>query len=367
MLSFTAFAAASEIRISAEVVGDTVVADVEFLDNPGIAGFAVNVKFDKTKLTPVSVTAGDVLSGSVTSNLHIEDDYSKLDYVSAVWVNSTDVKKSGIFYTVVFSIKDGAKGATELTPEYSVDNISNSSFENVNFDTTGAVINLDRGTTTGGTTVVKPSSGTSVPKDEIDDEPNDVPEPFEPTKIYADVNEGDWYFADVAYVYQKGLMTGTAKEPELMFSPLIKTNRAMFVTVLYRMEGEPTAKKSAFTDVEAGSYYESAVAWAAENGIVNGISPTEFAPLSDITREQTAKIIANYAAYKGVEIPEPTVDISAFGDYSKVNDWAVDALQICADMNIIRGRNDNTIDPQGATTRAETAAILRRLVEYMDK
>lgn len=367
MLSLTAVAAAGEIKISAKVVSGTVVADVEFVDNPGIAGFAVNMNFDKTKLTPVSVTTGDVLSGSVTSNLHIEEDYSDLDHVSAVWVNNSDVRKSGVFYTVVFAIKDGAKGSTELTLEYSSDNISNASLENVAFDTTGAVINLGGGTSSGGTTVVRPSTGTSMPKDEPDDQPDDEPETFEPTKIYADVNENDWYFADVAYVYQKGLMTGTANEPELLFSPLINTNRAMFVTVLYRMEGEPTANKSAFTDVEAGSYYENAVAWAAANGIVNGISPTEFAPLSDITREQTAKIIANYAAYKGLDIPEPTADISSFVDYSSVSDWAVDALQICADMNIIRGRNDNTIDPQGATTRAETAAILRRLVEYMGK
>ncbi len=368
MLLLTAAAAAQEIKISAEVVNNTVVADVEFIDNPGIAGFVINMNFDKSKLTPVSVATGDMLGGSITSNLHITDDYSDLDYVSAVWVNTSNNAKDGVFYTVVFSINDGAKGSTELTLDYKKENVSNASFENVSFDTTGATVKLGGNDTSGGSAVTKPSTG-STPSTKPTEKPNKEPEAelFQPTKIYADVNESDWYFADVAYVYQKKLMTGTANEPELLFSPLLNTNRAMFVTVLYRMEGEPTATESAFVDVEKSSYYEKAVAWAAANGIVNGISPTEFAPLSNITREQTAKIIANYAAYKGLKIPQPTADISSFTDYNSISDWAVDALQICADMDIIRGRNDNTLDPQGSTTRAETAAILRRLVEYTQK
>lgn len=355
-------ASAQEIKISAKLVKDTLIADVLAEDNPGIAGFSINMNFDKTKLTPVTLETGDALKGySVTSNIHIEDNLEKLSHVSAVWINTSNQKNNGVLYTVVFDVKDCAEGTTELTLEYEEGNISNSSLESVDFDLTGAVIDFDDekitagSTSPGGTIVVRPPASEEEPEAEL----------FQPFKVYADVAEIDWYFADVAYVYQKGIMTGTANEPELLFSPLLNTNRAMFVTVLYRMEGEPQARSSTFDDIEAGSYYEKAVAWACENNIVNGISPTEFAPLSSITREQTAKIIANYAAYKGIAIPEKNTDITKFSDYSKVSEWALEALQICVDMDIIRGRNDNTLDPQGSTTRAETAAILRRLVEYI--
>lgn len=356
---------AQDIKISAEVVQNTVKADVIFSQNPGIAGFSVDMNFDKTKLTPVAIEVGDTLKGySITSNLHMTDDFSALKHVSAVWISASDTNRNGIFYTVIFDIKDGAKGKTELTLSYNKNDISNSAFESVDFKLTSAVINLDNGTSSSGTTS---SGGTDVViPPSAPQEPEKDPEVFEPKKIYADVAETDWYFADVGYVFEKGLMTGTANEPELLFSPLLYTNRAMFVTVLYRMEGQPKAGKSDFVDVESGSYYEKAVAWAAENGIVNGISPSEFAPLSGITREQTAKIIANYTAYKKLKSPEAKTDITTFNDYAYISDWAREALRLCADMNIIRGRNNNTIDPQGGTTRAETAAILRRLMEYME-
>ncbi|MBE6689140.1 MAG: hypothetical protein E7588_07695 [Ruminococcaceae bacterium] len=353
---------AAEIRISAEIVEKTVKAHVVFLDNPGIAGFSLNMLFDKEKLTPVAIETGEAFSGkNITSNIQLSQDLSALDSVSAVWIGTSDVKTDGILYTVIFKINDSAEGNTELSLYYKNGNISNSALKNVDFDVTGAVLNLNDGKadntpTVPGDTFVPP---TDTLPDEIPDE-----KPFEPKKVYADVNESDWYFSDVAYVYEKGLMTGTSNEPELLFSPLIHTNRAMFVTVLYRMEGEPEAKTSSFDDVERGSYYEKAVNWAAANGIVSGISSAEFAPLSPITREQTAKIIANYAMYKKLSIPEKKADITAFSDYVNVSGWAVDALQICADMDIIRGRNDNTLDPQGKTTRAETAAILKRLVTY---
>ena len=356
---------AQDIKISAEVVQSTVKADVVFSKNPGIAGFSIDMCFDNEKLVPVAIEVGDALDGySISSNLNIADDLSILDRVSAVWINTSNIKRNGVFYTVIFEVKDGAKGKTELTLSYYNGDISNSNLENVDFDLTGTVIDLKKGTTSEGETV--PGGTDTVEPPLPPQEPDTPPEVFEPKKVYADVFETDWYFADVSYVYEKGLMTGTANEPELLFSPLLYTNRAMFVTVLYRMEGQPEAGKSDFIDVEPGSYYEKAVAWAAENGIVSGISPTEFSPLTGITREQTAKIIANYATYKKLKTPDRVTDLTTFNDYSSVSDWATDALRLCADMNIIRGRSDNTIDPKGGTTRAETAAILRRLVEYME-
>ena len=396
-------AAATTISIDAEVVDNTVVATVSIADNPGIAGYSLRMDFDKDKLVPLKIKKGEIAGSiGIVSNINLTEDLTTLDNVSAVTASTSDVEGDGVMYTVTFSIKDGAKGETELSL-FSQEKgaLVNADLKTIDAEIKGTKINLTSGdseSTGGGSIVVKPpviilpDEPEDEPDNEPEDEPDDKPtvkptvkpeEPddettgeetttpekpeFTPKKIFGDVNEADWFFADVAYVYEKGLMKGTAEEPELLFSPQLFTNRAMFVTVLYRMEGEPKADKSAFVDVEAGSYYEKAVAWAAENGIVNGMSPTEFGPMNNITREQTAKIIANYATYKKAKIPAKATDITTFDDYSKISSWAVDSLQICADMNIIRGRSDNTIDPQGNTTRAETAAILRRLVEYMDK
>ncbi len=352
-------ASAQEIRISAEVVENTVIADVIFEGNPGIAGFSVNMGFDNKMLVPVSIEVGQALKGhSITSNLHIVDDFESLDYVSAVWTNYGNFKGNGVFYTVIFDIKEGAKGDTQLTIGYRNGDIANALLQNVDFDLSGQIINISS---------EKPSVSPDNPPEAPTEPDDEQQETFVPSKVYADVYENDWYFADVSYVYQKGLMTGIQTEPELLFAPLLHTNRAMFVTVLYRIEGQPDAKPSGFTDIEQGSYYEKAVNWAAENGIINGMSPTEFAPLNNITREQAAKIIANYCSYKKIKEPTSTTDIKTFSDYSDVNSWATQALQLCSDMGIIRGRDNNTIDPQGNTTRAETAAILRRLTEYINK
>lgn len=398
-LTVVVSAAAATISIDAEVVDNTVVTTVSITDNPGIAGYSLRMNFDTDKLVPVSIEQGTVVGGmGVISNIDLTEDLSTLENVSAVMASTANVKKDGVMFTVVFDIKNGAKGEIEFSLfSQEKDAIVNAALKPVDVEIKGTKINLTSGDSTetgGGSIVVKPPvvvlpdpTPDKEPEDEVviyPQKPGDDPtvenptyeeifggseeKPvFVPKKIFSDVKEADWFFADVAYVYEKGLMKGTAETPEMLFSPNLFTNRAMFVTVLYRMEGEPKAGTSAFTDVEAGSYYEKAVAWAAANGIVNGMSPTEFGPMNNITREQTAKIIANYATYKKAKIPAKATNITTFNDYSNISSWAVDSLQICADMNIIRGRSDNTIDPQGNTTRAETAAILKRLVEYMDK
>ena len=108
----------------------------------------------------------------------------------------------------------------------------------------------------------------------------------------------DWFHDDVRYVYENGLMNGVA---EGLFGPRLDTTRGMIVTILWRLEMEPAAGACPFEDVAAGSYYETAIAWAAENGIVDGYSDTRFGPDDAITREQLAAILWRYARYKGYE------------------------------------------------------------------
>jgi hypothetical protein len=175
---------------------------------------------------------------------------------------------------------------------------------------------------------------------------------------FTDVNEDDWFYNAVSFVNENGLMTGTG---ETTFSPAANTSRGMIVTILWRLEGEPVAEKPfTFTDVGDGKWYYKAVAWAAENGIVDGYSADKFGPEDNITREQMAKILCSYAAYK-------SYDVSARGDLSAFTDspsgWALEYVQWAVAEGLIQGKDNAILDPLGKTKRSECAAILQRFIE----
>lgn len=175
---------------------------------------------------------------------------------------------------------------------------------------------------------------------------------------FTDVSEDDWFYNAVSFVNENGLMTGTGKAT---FSPQADTSRGMIVTILWRLEGEPVAEKPfTFTDVGDGKWYYKAVAWAAENGIVDGYSADKFGPEDNITREQMAKILCSYAAYK-------SYDVSARGDLSAFTDspsgWALEYVQWAVAEGLIQGKGNAILDPLGKTKRSECAAILQRFIE----
>ena len=186
-----------------------------------------------------------------------------------------------------------------------------------------------------------------------DEQPDDETMPF------TDVADDAWYADAVQYVYENGMMNGTSAT---QFSPDATTTRAMIVTMLYRMEAEPTAQGSGFTDVAAGSYYADAVAWAAENGIVNGVSETSFAPDDSITREQMAAILYRYASYKGYDVTA-SGSLNAYADAAQVSSYAATAMQWANGEGLITGVTGTTLDPQGSATRAQVATILMRFCE----
>ena len=137
----------------------------------------------------------------------------------------------------------------------------------------------------------------------------------------------------------------------------------MLVTVLYRAEGEPkSTKTSNFKDVLKDSYYEDAVSWAQENGIVSGVSKDEFAPDDNITREQIATIMYRYAVYKGVESVTLEENLT-FKDSVDVSEYAVSAMNWIAGQDVIKGYEDNTVKPKNNATRAEATAIVQRFIE----
>ncbi len=193
-------------------------------------------------------------------------------------------------------------------------------------------------------------------------EPTDTETHDCPSKEFDDLDINLWYHPDTDYVLSGGLMNGTA---EKTFAPDENLTRAMLVTVLYRNEGEPAADNGhSFTDVEKGAYYENAVSWAQQNGVVKGISETEFAPDAPITREQIAAILHRYAQWKGIDVSvgEDT-NILSYRDFDMISEYAIASLQWAAGTGLLKGRTETTLNPRDNATRAEIAAILHRFLE----
>lgn len=177
---------------------------------------------------------------------------------------------------------------------------------------------------------------------------------------FADVPSGSWYYDDIAYVYDAGLMTGLTATA---FGPNLSTTRGMIVTILWRMENEPVAKHGCpFADVRRGSYYEQAIAWASENGIVTGFDASTFAPDRAITREQLAAILFRFAAYRGMDAVTLRETLSSFQDQAAISVYAVSALNWAVSEGLMQGTGDK-LEPTGSATRAQVAAMLRRFMQ----
>ncbi|MCI7474051.1 MAG: S-layer homology domain-containing protein [Clostridiales bacterium] len=181
---------------------------------------------------------------------------------------------------------------------------------------------------------------------------------------FTDVKADDWFYEAVKYVYDNKLMDGTSATT---FAPLMTTNRAMIVTILWRLEGQPkTDATLSFTDVESGVWYTDAVNWATSKGIVKGYSDTVFAPNDTVTREQLATILCRYAEYKEYDVTAKG-DLTTFADGSTVSAWAADGMTWAAGAQLITGKDGGKLDPTGTATRAEVATILMRFVESVSK
>lgn len=178
---------------------------------------------------------------------------------------------------------------------------------------------------------------------------------------FVDVPQGAWYYEPVQYTFAQGLMTGVSGTE---FAPDADVTRGMFVTVLYRMENTPeTAAAHGFTDVPADAYYADAVAWASENGIVTGFSAEQFAPEENITREQMAAILHRYAAFKGHDTAAHGA--LSYTDNGAISDYARDAVTWAADNGILQGNENGTFAPAANATRAEAAAVFQRMAEKL--
>ena len=182
---------------------------------------------------------------------------------------------------------------------------------------------------------------------------------------FTDVVAGTWYYGAAAYAYNNGLFAGMTPTT---FAPNATMTRAMLVSVLWRLAGAPAPKApNTFVDVPDGAWYTDAVTWAAENGVVSGIGGSRFDPSGFVTREQTAEILYNYAHSKGYDV-SARADLTAFPDAASVSGWAEEALSWANAAGLINGtvRDGQTIlDPQGSASRAQVAMILMNYVEHV--
>ena len=182
---------------------------------------------------------------------------------------------------------------------------------------------------------------------------------------FVDVNKSDWYYDSIKFAYENKLFSGIS---DTEFAPQNMMTRAMLVTVLYRAEGEPDMENEIwgypFADVDAESWYGKAVYWARKNGVVNGVTENDFAPDSNITREQIAAIMFRFAKYKGydVSVGENT-NILSYTDAESISEYAISAMQYAVGSGLTKGKTETSINPQDNATRSEIAAILQRFIE----
>ena len=177
---------------------------------------------------------------------------------------------------------------------------------------------------------------------------------------FTDVSKNDWFYDDVSYVYENGIMDGVSAET---FAPNATLTRGMIVTILYRMENKPAVSgASKFTDVDANAWYGAPVAWAAEHGIVTGYSETAFGPNDPVTREQLAAILYRYAVYKGMSAVTLEQNLSRFTDADQISAYAVPAMNWAVGKGLINGA-DGKLSPKASATRAQVAAIIHRYLE----
>lgn len=187
--------------------------------------------------------------------------------------------------------------------------------------------------------------------------PTPTPTPELP---FDDVKPGNWFYNDVAYVYEKGIMDGVDNR---VFSPNTTLNRAMFVTMLYRVEGEPAVSKTAdFSDVPGGTWFSDAVAWASSQGIVDGYDDDLFGPYNSLTREQLATILYRYAKWSGRSTYAPTDALAGFADAAEVSAYALDAMRWAVYTGLMQG-SENGLEPQSSASRAQVAAIIHRFLD----
>ena len=321
-----------------------------------------------TKLTlPTPSRSGYTFEGWYDGSSRVSSPYKVMKDVTltAEWdYNGSSSSSGSIRYTV--SVEDTDNGSVEVSPTraskgstvtvtvkpdegYELDELTVT-------DKNGDSVKLtDKGD--GKYTFQMPASKVTVEAvfTAVEPEPEGLP--------FTDVTSGDWFYDAVAYVYDKGMMEGTT---DTTFAPTMNLTRSMIAQVLYNLEERPEAPGAAgFPDVAADAWYADAVNWAAARGIVKGYDTGAFGPEDSVTREQLAAILYRYAQVKGYDTTQGGMAVREFSDSASISDWAQEAMAWAVNAQVLSGKGNGVLDPQGTATRAEVAQMLMNFVEHV--
>lgn len=366
LFSMSVFANSSvpTVTLSEEQVvkpGDNVTIEikVEIPSNTKIQG--IQVDFDYSEDFPEIDSSKTIISKNTTTWTNIGITEKNMVAFGNVNRNATEVigKLSFKVPDTIVGDKDYILKITEAVAATSTEEVQctlnkKSVLIKVRDDKQPSLSVNQNGNSTGSTAVI--------PERPINNnKPEDVTSPKEVDEFlgFEDVLKSDWFYESVKFVKRNNLMSGTS---QTQFAPNTNLTRGMLVTILYRIENNPQCGEPEFLDVEKNLWYSSGVAWAAENGIVNGIGNGLFGPNNNITREQIAVILYNYTKFNKIELVNGD-DLRMFIDKSEVSDWAIDGVQWAVAEKLISGKGDGILDPKGNATRAEIATILKRYIE----
>lgn len=355
---------AAKFAGAADISGKVYVLETESGANPadgatltlksGGEVYAQLTELEGTTITPASRTSGSYLYTPVNGSE--ENFVNRWSYYrgssssgTTTYTSTAETTENG---TVAISPKNASKG-TEVTVTVTPD--EGYVLESLTVtDKNGTEIELtDQGD--GKYSFTMPASNVKVDAVFAEEEPAS-------TLPFSDVASDDWFCEAVQYVFDNGMMNGVGND---LFAPDSNLTRGMIAQVLYNLEGTPEAGSDAFTDVEAGQWYADAVNWAAANDVVSGYGDSTFGPQKDITREQMAQILYNYAVFKGYDVSVQG-DLSVFSDGTATSDWALPAVKWAVGSGLLQGYAGR-LNPAGTATRAEVAQILMNFCENIVK
>jgi len=373
--------------VEPSVNNGVVTVNVSYKNNALVQGGGFNIIYDNTKLTLKEVGQGDAMANTMC----VINDKLAENKIRVVWASAVAMPESGMVITMKLDLISGEFINSDIGCEdFKVGNMNGQVIKTASMSIKGVEGStiysgqvtetedkkeetLDADTKPEATKPAedsKPAGGGTIKPDGADTQKPDVNETDETLPLdkvpseeeaalgFVDIAESDWFFDSVKYAKENKLMSGVS---ETEFAPNASVTRAMLVVVLHRIEGEPLVEGAQFTDVESGQWYSNAVAWAANEGIVNGVGEGKFAPNSDITREQIATILYKYSQKKSA-IDAASVGIIA-PDRDKISDWAMEGMSWAVAEKLITGKDGGVLDPGGKATRAEIATILMRYLE----
>ena len=337
---------------------NTVEITLNITKNSGIAGCSFNVVYDSKKLTYMSHEVKDI----VLSTMYFVNPQYNANAVRVLWADGKALTSGGEIIKICFEIKDGASGTTDIVlDKLKMKDVSSTPVE-CSSEKIVLVISEDENDkdNTQNESSDKKHPYPTPPSPEAPD--GDYDKDYEAFLMgFEDVNTKDWFYDSVKFSSYNRLLNGISEKE---FAPNATLTRAMLVTVLYRLEGEPECSSSSFKDVKNGTWYSKGISWAEQNGIVNGIGNNMFAPNTSITREQIATVMYRYAKYKGVDVSvEKSTSLNSYIDAKNISKYAVESVRFAIGSGLIKGKTASTVNPLDNATRAEFATILKRFIE----